>query len=190
MKSDSPLAQVLARLEGVEEYNGGFRARCPAHDDHDPSLQIREVEENGSRRVLLHCFVCKDQEKVLQALEKRGIAKADLFNNPSKTPNKGGAKKPKRRMCLTKAYDYRTPNGKFIRHCTLRFTPPPEGAEHHPDCRGQHIDSSRKDKDFRQARPNETGSYAYDLNGVQPILYNLTDVMQAALQGETVVWVE
>src|SRR5215210_1742050 len=37
-----PIDRVLERLEGVEAHNGYFMALCPAHDDQDPSLSLRE----------------------------------------------------------------------------------------------------------------------------------------------------
>jgi hypothetical protein len=177
---DRPIDRVIGALEGVERHNGRFKALCPAHDDHDPSLDIKE-EEDG--RALVYCHVCKDQEKVLRALEERGIRRSDLFGGTDEGPNPNGSKKSKRRMCLTKVYNYKTPDGRFIKHHTLRFTPPPEGEAHHLDCLGDHRNSSKKDKDFLQARPNANGGYVYGLDGVQPILYDLGGVMQAALDG-------
>jgi DNA polymerase-1 len=190
MDSDSLIRSVLDSLEGVEQHNGHFRALCPGHDDHSQSLHLKETSKNGGRKVLVHCFVCKDQEKVLRALEERGVRASDLFYENGKGPDRNGGKMAKRRMCLTKVYSYRTPDGKFIRHHTLRFASPPEGEAHHPHCRGDHFNSSRKDKDFLQARPDANGGYVYGLDGVRTILYNLADVMQAALRGEMVVWVE
>jgi DNA polymerase-1 len=185
--SDRPIDLVLGALEGVEQHNGYFKALCPSHPDQNtPSLSVTEKEDGA---VLVYCFVCKDQERVLRALEERGIRGSVLFNENSQGPVRNDGKKAKRRMCLAKVYDYKTPDGRFIKHNTLRFASPPEGEIHHPDCRGDHF-SSRKDKDFRQARPDDNGGYVFGLDGVQTILYNLADVMQAALCGEMVVWVE
>ena len=47
MNSSGPLERVLARLDGVEEGHGYYKALCPAHDDRNPSLSVKEVEENG-----------------------------------------------------------------------------------------------------------------------------------------------
>src|SRR5215211_5475386 len=184
------LQRILDNLEGVEQHNGHYIALCPAHEDRDtPNLSVTEKEDG---RVLLHCFVCKEQEKVLQALEEKGIRRSDLFYRNGKDPSRnGGTKaKQKRMMCLTKAYSYKTPDGKFVKHHTLRFAPPPEGEVHHPNCLGDHFNSRRKDKDFLQARPDANGGYVYGLNGLQTIIYNLPQVVRAALRGETVVWVE
>jgi putative DNA primase/helicase len=188
---DPLIRNILDPLEGVErQHNSHFKARCPAHDDHNQSLYIKEIGEDEDRKVGVYCFVCKDQEKVLRALEERGIRRSDLFYDNGKGIDLNGGKKAKKRMCLTKVYDYKTPDGKLIKHNTLRFTPPSEGETHHPGCLGEHFNSNRKDKDFLQARPDDNGSYVFGLDGVQTILYNLGDVMQAALRGEMVVLVE
>jgi putative DNA primase/helicase len=187
--SDHPINRVLDRLEGVEQHSSHFKAFCPGHQDRNtPNLSVTENEDGT---VLVHCFVCKDQDKVLRALEERGIRRSDLFYGNSQGPVRNGGKKAKRRMCLTKVYDYKTPDGRFIKHHTLRFTSPPDSEAHHPDCLGDHINSGRKDKDFLQTRPADDGDgYIYGLDGVRTILYDLGDVMRASLHGETVVWVE
>jgi DNA polymerase I len=185
---DRPIDRVLGALEGVEQQNGHYRALCPSHlDRNTPNLSVTENEDGT---VLVHCFVCKDQEKVLRAFAERGIRRSDLFGGIDEDPNPSGSKTSKWHMCLTKVYDYKTPDGRFIKHHTLRFTPPPEGGAHHSDCLGDHIKGSKKDRDFLQARPNANGGYVYGLDGVQPILYNLGDVLRMALDGQMVVWVE
>src|SRR5829696_4205697 len=189
MSNENPLKHILSCLEGVEEaYDGSFRALCPAHDDHDPSLSVTEGEDH---KPLVHCFVCTDQEKVWRALEEMGIVKSDLFHRNGEGRGRNGSKKPKRRMCLTGVYDYKTPDGEFVRHHSLRFEPAPNDEQHHPKCRVEHCYSNRKDKDFRQARPNSGSSgYVYGLDGVQTVPYNLRDVMRASLDGGVVIWVE
>src|SRR5918994_5287334 len=102
MSSENPLEHILSCLEGVEEASdGSYKALCPAHDDHDPSLSVTDGEDH---RPLVHCFVCKDQEKVWQALEERGIRRSDLFRGNGTGSDPDGSKKPKRRMCLTGVY--------------------------------------------------------------------------------------
>ena len=188
MGSHRPIDRVLGALEGVERHDGYFKALCPGHLDQDtPSLSITE---KGDGAVLAHCFVCKDQERVLRAFEARGISRSDLFRENGRSQELSGGKKAKRRMCLTRVYDYETPDGKLIKHSTLRFSPPPDGEVHDPNCRGDHFNSGRRDKDFLQARPDPSGGYVYGLEGGQTILYNLGDVLRASLCSEMVVWVE
>ena len=47
------MERILARLEGVEEGKGYYKALCPVHDDHNPSLNIKEVVENGQTKLLV-----------------------------------------------------------------------------------------------------------------------------------------
>jgi CHC2-type zinc finger protein len=66
---------ILARLNGVRHNDNGWMARCPAHEDRNPSLSIRE--KNG--KTLLHCFGGCSIEAVCTAM---GIRMSDLFNEP------------------------------------------------------------------------------------------------------------
>jgi hypothetical protein len=50
-------------------------ARCPAHDDHTPSLSVNQ----GNEGVVLHCFAGCSNEDVVAKL---GITMADLFDKP------------------------------------------------------------------------------------------------------------
>jgi hypothetical protein len=74
----SAAALLLDRLGGVRE-TGPSRwiARCPAHEDRNPSLSVRELDDG---RVLLHDFGGCDVQAVLAAL---GLTLADLFERPS-----------------------------------------------------------------------------------------------------------
>jgi hypothetical protein len=63
---------LLGRLEGVRRTGpNSWVARCPAHDDRDPSLSV-SVKEG---RVLLHCFAGCPPEAVLGAV---GLTWKDL----------------------------------------------------------------------------------------------------------------
>ncbi len=68
-----PAEKVLDRLEGVRQVNGSWKALCPAHDDHEPSLSIREGVDDC---VLLKCFAgCKNPD-IVAALD---LDMSDLF---------------------------------------------------------------------------------------------------------------
>lgn len=70
----TPLDRVLARLTHVKkEGEGKYRARCPAHDDHTPSLTISETDDG---KVLLRCWAGCETAAVLAAL---GLTWRDLF---------------------------------------------------------------------------------------------------------------
>jgi hypothetical protein len=68
-----PIDRVLERLEGVEAHNGYFMAPCPAHEDGNPSLSVREGDDG---RVLLNCFAGCAFDDMLTAL---GLEAKDLF---------------------------------------------------------------------------------------------------------------
>lgn len=60
--------EVLARLSGVRRCGRGWVARCPAHEDCEPSLSV--ADEGG--KLLLHCFAGCMFGEILAAL--RGAA--------------------------------------------------------------------------------------------------------------------
>ena len=61
-----PLNRVLAGLERVVDRGyGQFYACCPAHDDTNPSLSIKVLDDG---RVLIHCFAGCTIDQVLMAL--------------------------------------------------------------------------------------------------------------------------
>lgn len=56
----------LSRLEGVKRTGEGrYLAKCPAHEDHSPSLSIRELPDG---RMLVHCFSGCDVGSILAAV--------------------------------------------------------------------------------------------------------------------------
>ncbi len=69
-------ALVHAQRTGV----GRWKACCPAHKDHSPSLSIREGDRGG---VLLKCFAGCALDSILAALK---LAKRDLFAGPPPSP--------------------------------------------------------------------------------------------------------
>jgi len=79
----SPVDLVLSRLglNNVKKVSGGYMARCPVHDDKNPSLSITEGDDG---RVLLKCFAGCSTEEIVKAL---GLTMSDLFP-PSSKPQK------------------------------------------------------------------------------------------------------
>ena len=99
------LNKVLSRLQDMCEVNGGYRARCPAHDDHNPSLSI--TLRNG--RILLHCFAGCSLESIL---DKLGLTVRDL----SLDSEDGRGERP------SAVYDYRDAEGRLVFQ-VCRFAP-------------------------------------------------------------------
>jgi hypothetical protein len=76
MNSIDRVLGVLNTASGPDA-KGQYVAFCPAHDDHNtPNLHLREAEDG---KVLVHCFAGCSQDRVLAALEERGLRKSDLF---------------------------------------------------------------------------------------------------------------
>lgn len=71
-----PIDKVLDRIDGVDRSN---MARCPAHDDKNPSLSIREGNEG---RALLKCHAGCAYEDILAAM---GLERKDLNPNSGET---------------------------------------------------------------------------------------------------------
>src|ERR671916_3059153 len=63
----SEVQNVLQRLERVEERNGYWMALCPAHNDRNPSLSIKEGD-NG--RPLLYCHAGCSFEQIMAELSE------------------------------------------------------------------------------------------------------------------------
>ena len=45
-------AETIAKALGGRKAGGGWTARCPSHDDHEPSLSIRDGDDG---KVLVRC---------------------------------------------------------------------------------------------------------------------------------------
>ncbi len=70
----SNVKHLLSRLDGVRcRGNGAWHARCPSHDDTEPSLAIREYDDGT---LLLKCFAGCGVAEVVHAV---GLNLHDLF---------------------------------------------------------------------------------------------------------------
>ena len=107
-----PIQHVLARLKGVRRQGDGWTARCPAHDDHQPSLSITET---AAGKVLLNCFAGCSAETILGAL---GLTWQDLFPEPE---SKRALKEQSRRRIVA-MYDYTDAEGALLFQ-TVRYEP-------------------------------------------------------------------
>lgn len=77
------LELILSLLEAVKKSgHEKWLARCPAHDDHNPSLSIG-IGDNG--QVLLHCFSGCDFDAIVTAL---GLEPKDLWPDAGLSPEK------------------------------------------------------------------------------------------------------
>lgn len=110
---------VEATLKGKD-----WKALCPKHSDHNPSLSIDE--EKG----LYHCFGCGWAGKLYKPLNKE-----------------------KKRIVAT--YDY--VDGENLLFQVVRYSP----------------------KDFRVRRKDKNGKWFYNLDGIEPILYRLNELIKS-----------
>lgn len=93
----NPINKVLEAVERASSHapkqtQSGWKARCPAHDDRNPSLSISESSDG---KVLLHCHAGCSSEDVLRM---SGLQQNDLFpdscqrkQNPFKPTKKDGS---------------------------------------------------------------------------------------------------
>lgn len=73
----------LSRLENVEGAHGRWRARCPAHDDKNPSMSIG-LSDDG--KILVNCFRGCSAEQITSAM---GLTLSDLYLYPPKQASSG-----------------------------------------------------------------------------------------------------
>lgn len=63
-------AETIARALGGRRAGACWMARCPAHDDREPSLAITDARDG---KVLVRCHAGCDQRNVIAALRSRGV---------------------------------------------------------------------------------------------------------------------
>ena len=68
-QSDYNLQRVIDALEGVQRVGAGWKARCPAHDDREPSLSVTERDDG---LVLVNYIASCIRDAVLEALRDLG----------------------------------------------------------------------------------------------------------------------
>lgn len=155
----SPLDLILSRLDKVKQAGNGFMARCPVHDDKNPSLSITEGDDG---RVLLKCFAGCSTEDIVKAL---GLTMADLFPHKEKP-----AQQHRKKTSQKPTYVYTDTEGKPL-FGIIRMPVKGEGR-------------------FRAVHPDGKGGWIYGMGKVNPTLYNLPRVIEAASRGELVFVVE
>lgn len=139
--------EFLARVEGVKKTAEGWVARCPAHDDTNPSLSIGEGRDG---RILLNCHAGCTSMEIVRAL---GLSIHDLFADDDR-PAPHAAAAPVPRPTPPTIYDYRDENGAILFQAV----------------RGE-------DKRFQQRRPDGEGGWSYSLGDVRRVLYRLHEFL-------------
>ena len=63
-------AETIAKALGGRKVGSSWMARCPAHDDRDPSLSIQNTDDG---KLLVRCHAGCGQVRVIAALRSRGL---------------------------------------------------------------------------------------------------------------------
>jgi putative DNA primase/helicase len=153
------LGRVLQALggHGLRRSGDGWAARCPAHNDKEPSLSIREDPSNGN--VLIKCHKGCDVETVMRAM---GLAMMDLFPSKQASPPKRDSGGNERPPPVEASYDYDDANGKVIFQVVVRRWP------------------GSPNKKISQRRPDGAGGWINNLEGVTPVLYRLPELLSSS----------
>ena len=93
---------ILSHLEGVRKSDGGWSARCPAHEDRRSSLSISTGDDG---KILLHDHAGCSTEEIVAKL---GLRMADLM--PSSDGQHAGNGKAE----ISKTYDYTDEQGNLL----------------------------------------------------------------------------
>jgi hypothetical protein len=161
--------RVLSRLKQVKPAGTDrWMALCPSHDDKQRSLSIRAGKDG---RVVMHCHAGCANPVIVAAL---GLSMSDLFADAAKPTNgvpplvivqksQGMEARPR----MVKSYDYTDAKGVLLFQA-CRFEP----------------------KGFRQRRPTPSGEWAWNLEGVIPVLYRLPGVIDAVANERQIFIVE
>lgn len=99
----------LSRLDGVKQTTGGWTAKCPAHEDDNPSLSVAVM----GGKILVKCHAGCSTDSVLAALN---LKMSDLFQDNQKTTR---ANVPSRKVA---EYIYCDENGTEL-YRVIRFDP-------------------------------------------------------------------
>jgi hypothetical protein len=75
----SAIENIIAKLDGPRQSGDSWSAKCPAHEDRNPSLSVTERTE-GDPGAVVFCHAGCSSEAVVSAL---GITVADLYDKPA-----------------------------------------------------------------------------------------------------------
>ncbi|HEY8112485.1 MAG TPA: toprim domain-containing protein [Actinomycetes bacterium] len=113
----TPAERVRSALEGAGSRRNGRDWQCPAHEDRQASLSVKEATDG---RILLHCHAGCPSETVITRL---GLGWADLFPADRKA-----------KATIVATYDYTNEHGELLYQCVRYF--PKAFKRRRPDGRG------------------------------------------------------
>lgn len=154
------MQELLTRLRGVEPYQNGYRACCPAHEDSEPSMSVREGDDG---RILVRCYKGCDFPAIAYSM---GLTQS-FFMPPSEVgverDASGQPRKKRDRGKLVATYDYQDERGELLYQVE----------------RWEKLVDGEKVKDFPVRRPKEGGGWTYNLGETQRVLYRLPQLLAA-----------
>jgi hypothetical protein len=164
------LHQVLfPKLDGVKNVGGYFMARCPAHEDHNPSLSIKPGK---TQPVLLLCHAGCRTEDILDAI---GLTWQDISLPEDEREERQSDGEWTPVGTASHVYDYHDEHGTLLFQ-VLRVPQPGGG------------------KTFRQRAPDSSSKTGWrwkldtPTEQVRRVLYRLPQLIAALEEGQT-VWV-
>ena len=159
------LHDFLGRLENVKKSGNGYTARCPGHDDKKNSLSVN-LAPNG--KINVNCFAACDIKTITEGC---GIKVRDLYppDQQGAPARRGGGNGQFGERDIQAKFDYLDENGE-LRYQVVRFP----------------------GKNFRQRRPDPDmpGRWIWNLEGVEPLLWHISSVLDAFAKNKTVFLVE
>lgn len=169
------IQRLIDQLEGVERDGDGWKALCPAHDDHEPSLNFRVGD---TQPVVFKCMVGCPEDEVLRAA---GLTWADVCT--PKSNSNAGRGRPK----IIATYDYRNLNGELL-YQVCRFDTKIKRErfrQRRPDgdhwvwglAEGEYV--RRADGDWYKPKKGETGGKRQTFPRVRRVLYRLPELDDA-----------
>lgn len=156
---DRVIAALNAKGRQPNREGAGWKALCPVHDDHEPSLGITQ-DAKGAR---VRCW--SQQCPLDEIVAALGLVRSDLLDAPQKQQNGAGEWTPSGEAVAV--YDYTDEAG------TLLF---------------QVLRTADKKFAQRRPDPASRTGWRWKLNGVRRVPYRLPQLVEAAQRGET-IWV-
>jgi len=151
------LELVLGKLDGVRQSGGSWMARCPAHDDSEASLSIRQGTEQP---VILHCHGGDGCEPAA-ILGKIGLSLADI--STPRAERQAGEWTPAGPAIAV--YSYVSDRGKLLFQV----------------CR-----TADKKFRQRRPDPSAKSGWSWKLDGVRRVPYRLPEVRRAIRDKQTI----
>jgi putative DNA primase/helicase len=145
-------ADIAAALGGARKSGDSWMARCPAHNDRNPSLTL--TERNG--RLLVHCFAGCEQSAVIAALKERALW-PEAERREAWIEWRPGVRYPGKWGRITREYVYRAADGRAM-YSTFRLEP----------------------KSFRQGYQDPSGKWIWRKH-VKQLPYRLPEVLQSEI---------